>query len=145
MTKDEKMCRELLAKNLKRFRGRLGFSQLDFALELGISTTFLSGIELGQKWVSPATLAKLAQALNIEIYELFKPEHEDIKADISTGIVKYLDIVDDTLVKYIARSIEPAIEQLIRRSVVKMRKYHEGQTGEPGEESLVIEPIPELK
>jgi transcriptional regulator with XRE-family HTH domain len=35
----------------------------------------LSDIENGKKWVSPTTLAKMADALEIEAYELLKPEN----------------------------------------------------------------------
>jgi transcriptional regulator with XRE-family HTH domain len=127
MDKDEKACRELLSRNIKRFRSRLGFSQLDFALELDISTTFLSEIELGNKWVSPKTLARIAKVLKIEVYELFKPKEEPIKPDISAEVVKYLDTIDDTLVKHITHSIQPSIERSVTRFVAKMRKNYKTQ------------------
>jgi transcriptional regulator with XRE-family HTH domain len=124
MDEDEKECRELLSRNIKHFRGRLGFSQLDLALELEMSTTFLSDIETGKKWVSAKTLAQIAKSLNIEVYQLFKPDTEQ-KPDIHTEVLKYLDTVDDTLVKHIAHSIKPAIERTVARSVAKMRRYYE--------------------
>jgi transcriptional regulator with XRE-family HTH domain len=131
MDKDEKRCRELLSRNIKRFRERLGFSQLDLSLELEISTTFLSDIETCHKWVSPKTLAKIASVLKVEVYELFKPddaEHDGgISPDISAEVVKYLDVVDDTLVKQIIHSIQPAIEKTIKRAVAKTRRYYEKQ------------------
>jgi transcriptional regulator with XRE-family HTH domain len=132
MDTDEKECRALLARNIKRFRARLGFSQLDLSLELGIATTFLSEIELCHKWVSPATLANIAKTLKVEVYELFKPEEEPPSREASSEVVKYLDAVDDTLAKRIARSIEPAVERAVVRSVKKMREYYEGKTGEKG-------------
>jgi transcriptional regulator with XRE-family HTH domain len=124
MDKDERACRELLSRNIKRFRSRLGFSQLDLALELDISTTFLSEIELGNKWVSPKTLAHIAKVLKIEVYELFKPEEDPVKPDLSAEVVKYLDTIDDTLVRHIAHSIQPAIERSVTRFVAKMRKNY---------------------
>jgi len=131
METDEQVCRKLLSRNIKRFRKRLGFSQLDLSLELEISTAFLSDIETCQKWVSPKTLAKLAKTLKIEIYELFKPDEADhgteIDPDVSAEVVKYLDSVDDTLVKQITRSIQPALERAIQRSVAKTRRYYEQQ------------------
>jgi transcriptional regulator with XRE-family HTH domain len=36
--------------------------------------TFLSSLETGKTWASPSTLAKLAAAFGIEVYELLKPE-----------------------------------------------------------------------
>jgi transcriptional regulator with XRE-family HTH domain len=70
----EKDLRAILSQNIKRFRGYRKLSQADFAEKVDISIPFLSDIENGKKWVSPATLAKIADALNIEVYELLKPE-----------------------------------------------------------------------
>lgn len=126
---DERACRELLSRNIKRLRKRLGFSQLDLSLEIEISTAFLSDIETCQKWVSPRTLAKIAKALKCEVCELFKPDNArpgtEIGPDIADEIVKYLDMADDTLVKQITRSIQPAIERAIQRAVAKTRRYYE--------------------
>ena len=119
MKKEEKDCRTVLSRNIKRFRNRLGLSQLHLALELGISTTFLSDIETGKKWVSAKTLTQIAKALKIEIYELFKPE-QTIRDDVSAAVAKYLDDVDDTFIK----SIEEAVRPAIKRSISKMRRYY---------------------
>jgi transcriptional regulator with XRE-family HTH domain len=119
MQRDEKECRDLLSRNIKRFRNRLGVSQLNLALELEISTTFLSDIETGKKWVSARTLAQIAKALKIEIFELFRPE-EKPEQDISTAVIKYLDDVDDTIIKSIEQSIRPAV----KKSLEKMRRYY---------------------
>jgi transcriptional regulator with XRE-family HTH domain len=100
MNKDEKDCRAILSRNIKRYRDRLGLSQLHLALELGISTTFLSDIETGKKWVSAQTLSHLAKALKIEVFELFKPE-QNIRDDVMLAIAKYLDNVDDAFIKSI--------------------------------------------
>jgi transcriptional regulator with XRE-family HTH domain len=119
MQKDEKACRELLSKNIKRFRNRLGLSQLDLALELEMSTTFLSDIETGKKWVSAKTLAQIARALKIEVFELFRPE-EKPEQDISAAVLKYLDDVDDAIIKSIEQSIRPAVQ----KSLEKMRRFY---------------------
>jgi transcriptional regulator with XRE-family HTH domain len=118
---DAKMqeCRALLSQNIKRYRGRLGLSQMDLALALGISTTFLSDIETGKKWVSAKTLSDIAKALKIEIFELFKPE-EPAQSDISEVVTKYLDDVDSKVIKTIEDSIGPAV----RKTLKKMRTYY---------------------
>ena len=119
MNKEEKKCRQLLGQNIKRFRNRLGLSQLHLALELEISTTFLSDIETGKKWVSAQTLSQIAKALKVEKYELFKPE-QTIRDEISVAVAQYLDDIDDTFIK----SIEEAIKPAVRRSIIKMRKFY---------------------
>jgi transcriptional regulator with XRE-family HTH domain len=70
----ERDLRAILSQNLRKFRGYRKLSQADFAELIDISIPFLSDIENGKKWVSPVTLAKMADALNIEAYELLKPE-----------------------------------------------------------------------
>jgi len=120
MKKDEKDCRALLSRNIKRFRNRLGLSQLHLALELGISTTFLSDIETGKKWISAQTLSQLAKALKIEIYELFKPE-QNVRDEVAAAVATYLDDVDETFIKSIEKAVRPAI----KKSIVKMRKYYD--------------------
>ena len=119
MNKDEKDCRAVLSRNIKRFRNRLGLSQLHLALELGISTTFLSDIETGKKWVSAQTLTHIAKALKIDVYELFKPE-QTVRDDISAAVAKYLDDVDETFIKTIEEAVRPAV----KRSIRKMRRYY---------------------
>jgi len=119
VNKEERECRELLSRNIKRYRNRIGLSQLHFALELGISITFLSDIENGKKWVSAQTLSQIAKILKIEIYELFKPE-QNMRDDISAAVAKYLDDIDEAFIK----SIEEAVRPAVKRSIAKMRRYY---------------------
>jgi transcriptional regulator with XRE-family HTH domain len=92
---DERELRGILSANIKRFRNNRGLSQLALALKLGLSANFLSDIETGKKWVSPATLVKLAKALNIDAYELFKAEKRkkgaepEESADVAAIITNY--------------------------------------------------------
>ncbi|MCL2410171.1 MAG: helix-turn-helix domain-containing protein [Treponema sp.] len=67
--------RVIFSQNIKRFRNYRKLSQAGFAEKVDISIPFLSDIENGKKWVSPATLVKIAEALGIETYELLKPDH----------------------------------------------------------------------
>jgi len=82
----ERDLRAILSQNIKRFRGYRKLSQADFAELIDISIPFLSDVENGKKWISPATLTKMADALNIEAYELLKPE--TIIPDNVTGILE---------------------------------------------------------
>jgi transcriptional regulator with XRE-family HTH domain len=66
--------RAILGQNIKKFRSYRKLSHAEFAEKIDISIPFLSDIENGKKWVSPVTLVKIADALNIDAYELLKPE-----------------------------------------------------------------------
>jgi transcriptional regulator with XRE-family HTH domain len=69
----EQELRAVLAENIKKYRTKRGWSQLILSEKLDISANFLSEIETGKGWVSPLTLVKLAGALEIEVFELFRP------------------------------------------------------------------------
>ena len=99
---NEQELRELLSANIKRFRNRRGWSQAKLAEKLDISTNFLSDIETKKGWVSPLTLTKLAASLDIEVYELFKPENAvsgDLK-DVVNKLTQDLTIVITESVEY---------------------------------------------
>jgi transcriptional regulator with XRE-family HTH domain len=71
---DEQELRGILSSNIKRCRIKDNMSQTALAEKLNISTNFLSDIERCKAWLSPLTLVKLASALHIEPYELFKAD-----------------------------------------------------------------------
>ena len=87
---DEEKLRSLFSQNIKRYRQRKGLSQEKLAEKIEISTNYLSDIERKKGWVSPLSLAKLANALDIEVFELFKPE-ESTPADVVTTVNQCLD------------------------------------------------------
>ncbi|MDR1836270.1 MAG: helix-turn-helix transcriptional regulator [Treponema sp.] len=70
----EKDLRAILSQNIRRFRSYRKLTQSEFAEQIDISIPFLSDIENGKKWVSPVTLVKMADAFDIEVYELLRPE-----------------------------------------------------------------------
>ena len=69
--KKEEEIRTIFAKNIKFYRKKLKLSQMELATKAGITTNFINDIENGKKWVSPGTLAKLCEVLEIEPYKLF--------------------------------------------------------------------------
>ena len=123
-----------LGINIKSIRAFRHFSQAVLAEKADISVAYLSKIERGIKYPKPDVLSKIAEGLGVEVYELFKPDEAnhgtEIDADVSAKVVKYLDMVDDTLVKQITHSIQPALERAIQRSVAKTRRYYEQQAAE---------------
>jgi transcriptional regulator with XRE-family HTH domain len=122
--KAPKKCQILLAKNIKFFRQQRGFSQMELAEALGISTTFLSTIEVGKKWVSPDTLEKLSAALKVETFELFLPGQTGTGDAASDEAVKYLDSIDKRLVKRAVHSVESTLERTIEKMVAKIRENY---------------------
>ena len=62
----------ILGKNVKFFRYRKEYSQADLAEKIDISITFLSNIERGLKFPKPDIITRIAEGLEIDVYELFK-------------------------------------------------------------------------
>ena len=110
---DEAGLRSLLSQNIKRFRKRKGFSQEKLAEIMEISTNYLSDIERGKSWGSPFSIVKLANALGIEVYELFKPQ-ETVSKDVLNTVNKCLEDFSS--------SIRVSFEKSITDSMKKIRK-----------------------
>ena len=89
ITNEEKL-RILFSQNIRKYRQRKGWSQEILAEKMEISTNYLSDIERKRGWVSPFSLVKLANALEIEVFELFKPE-ESAPSNVKTTVNQCLD------------------------------------------------------
>ena len=105
--------RQILSFNIKQFRKRKGLSQAKLAEKVKISTNYLSDIETCRGWVSPLSLAKLAGALEIEVFELFSPPKQKPMGS-ATIINRCLDDLSTSL----KQSFEKSLDDTIR----KMRK-----------------------
>ena len=71
MTENE--LHKIFSSNVKRYRDHFKWSQVTLAKKTGVSVNFINDIEFEKKWASPATMIKLANVFNIEVYELLKP------------------------------------------------------------------------
>lgn len=67
------VARELLALNVIRLRGGLGWSQDELALEAGLHRTFVAHVERRRRNISLDNVEKLAFALQAEVHELLMP------------------------------------------------------------------------
>ena len=89
--------------NIKQHRKSKDFSPETLSEKAGISPSFLSDIENGKKWGSFETLVALANALEVEPYELLLPPQTSISydtkrtKDLMNRLRKNLGEVVDTL------------------------------------------------
>lgn len=67
--------RNNLSRNIKTFRTIQKMSQAELAEKADISIPFLSQIECGNKFPSPAILANIADSLKVSVSELFKEKN----------------------------------------------------------------------
>ena len=68
--------KDLLALNIKTLRKKYSLTQEGLAEAANLSAQSISDIEGCRKWVGDKTLERLANALNVEIFQLFIPLHE---------------------------------------------------------------------
>lgn len=71
---DGKVLKATLGKNIKFFRSRNGLTQAVLAEKADISIIYLSSIERGTKYPKADILARIANVLDVEVFELFKGE-----------------------------------------------------------------------
>jgi len=100
-----------MSHNIKRFRKRKGLSQERLAEKMDISTNYLSDIERKKNWPSPVSLTKLANALEIEVFELFKPQ-ETVSANVSNVVNKCLEDLSSSLRVSFEKSLDDSIKKI---------------------------------
>lgn len=61
-----------VGKNIKKYRQEKGVSQFQLAIEIGCTTSAISGIEIGRSDTTLTKINAIAKALNIEPYKLLK-------------------------------------------------------------------------
>jgi len=112
----------ILAENIKKYRKRRGWSQLFLSEKLGISANFLSQVETGKAWVPPLTLSKLAAALEVEVFELFKPA-TDGEASWDDAEARMLGRFAEDLALALEVSVSEAAKNL-RGTIAKIRREY---------------------
>jgi transcriptional regulator with XRE-family HTH domain len=109
-TIEANQLRKTLSANIRVWRKKLGISQEKLAELVEVSTQTINDIECCRSWVSDKTMARLAEALGVEVFQLFIPVassregdaaflltnavmqlRQDIKADLGSYISSYID------------------------------------------------------
>lgn len=68
---------QIIASNVKEARKRQGLTQQDLSEKTGLMRQHIGKIESGNKSITIITLETLAKALELDIVELLKENHED--------------------------------------------------------------------
>lgn len=71
MNKDPQLLK--LGNKIREMRKAHGFSQEGFASESGVDRSYMGSVERGERNIAALNLIKIAQALNVEVGELFPP------------------------------------------------------------------------
>ena len=91
---------DILVGNLKKHRRKCGFTQAQLAEKVNVSTHHIGMVDLSRNYPTLELVERIANALNIEIYELFidhlSPNKElemlrkEIKSDIRQLLEEFL-------------------------------------------------------
>ncbi|MDR2094703.1 MAG: helix-turn-helix domain-containing protein [Treponema sp.] len=104
---DGQTIKATLGKNIKFLRSRRGVTQAVLAEEADISIIFLSSIERGTKYPQPDVLARIAKALEVEVFELFKgdlvpSDSKELITRLSEDITSKLNLaLEDVFKEYL--------------------------------------------
>ena len=98
MKADLEPIRRILAGNIKKYRKNLRYSQEKLAEKSHLSAQTLNDIEGCRRWVSAATLTKLAKALHVAEYELLLPESgENTKKSRRSSLKSLISLQDNII------------------------------------------------
>jgi transcriptional regulator with XRE-family HTH domain len=62
-----------LGEQIRHLRSSKGYSQEDFAHEVGIDRSYMGGVERGERNIATLNLIRIAKALKVEVGDLFPP------------------------------------------------------------------------
>lgn len=94
--------KKLFGYNLKRLRKDKGISQMELAEIVGMTFNFISDIETGKKWVSPESIEKFSESLNVPVYYFFLPiDQIEIKSnDVQLLLADITNMFEEIKEKY---------------------------------------------
>ena len=72
---------KVFGDNLRKYRNELGLSQEAFADKCGLHRTYISAIECYRRSISLENIQRIADALDIDAYQLLLENKEVIKND----------------------------------------------------------------
>jgi transcriptional regulator with XRE-family HTH domain len=84
--------KQLLGTRIKELRKQTGLSQDQLAEKVGITDSkYLSRIEVGKRYPSLEMLERIADALHVEMRELFDFKHFEEGADTARGVQNLIE------------------------------------------------------
>ncbi|MDR2048657.1 MAG: helix-turn-helix domain-containing protein [Treponema sp.] len=101
---DGQAIKDGLGQTIKFLRAKRGLSQAKLAEKADMSVTFLSTIERGIKFPMPDILSKLAKALDVEVFELFKADlvpqdNKELVSKLSEDMAKSVNLAIANIAK----------------------------------------------
>jgi transcriptional regulator with XRE-family HTH domain len=124
--------REILALNLKEYRRKNGLTQEKLAEKTGISSNYLSMVEISRKFPTPEMLDRLAGALNIQTFQLFDPTATPDGAllHLEQAIIENIETllrknIKQDILSEINQTVNKAIKEALSEETIVKRKNSE--------------------
>ena len=95
-----------LGARIKELRRSKGITQEQLVEMIGSDTNNLSRIENGKKFMSADKLAKIADALKVEVKDLFDFGHMLSDEELKNEIISSIDTLSSKQLKYIYRALK---------------------------------------
>jgi transcriptional regulator with XRE-family HTH domain len=115
--------RQRLAANIRFWRKKRGFSQEKLAEMVNVSTQTVNDIECCRSWMSDRTLARLAEALYVEVYQFFMPEQDGPEAaeafPVTSAVLQLGQDMKTGLNTYISAYIDECLQCFLTTGVQK--------------------------
>ena len=105
MTEDELQTRVI--QNIRALRKKAGLSQEKLADKADISRQMMNDIEGRRRWLTKKTLVKLANALQVDVHELFIPSAKENEK--TQGIY---DTITQEVVSQVKEAVDKALKEL---------------------------------
>ena len=105
MTEDELQTRVI--QNIRALRKKAGLSQERLADKADISRQMMNDIEGRRRWLTKRTLVKLANALEVDVHELFIPSAQENEK--TKGIY---DTITQEVVSQVKEAVDKALKEL---------------------------------
>ena len=124
--------KEIFAANLRENRRKKGLTQEKLAEIAAISLRYIAMLELGKSFPSGEMLEKLANALDIQAFQLFYPLatldgallllEQSILAKIQDIMNAYDDKLNQTIVFNIENVVKMSVKQAVASELKNLRK-----------------------
>ena len=105
MTEEELQTRVI--ENIRYLRKKIGLSQEKLADKADISRQMMNDIEGRRRWLTKGTLVKLANALDVDVHELFIPS----AAENATTKTAY-EVITKKVVAQVKEAVDKALAEV---------------------------------
>lgn len=107
MTEDELQTRVI--ENIRALRKKLRLSQEKLADKADISRQMMNDIEGRRRWLTKGTLVKVANALEVDVHELFIPSEEE-----NAETKEAYDAITKKIVGQVRTAMDKALEEIMK-------------------------------